>query len=144
MTAFADIEDLVVPFDTVEFDGKTFQLWGLTAPQIIWVIRNFGSDLAPLYLEATKGNLPADVGAMEAVLGDSFGPILVALIAASMGKAGSEAAMKNIARLPITVQVSAVDKILRLTLTAEGGLGNVVEIVTRALVAVKPHLSRET
>ena len=144
MTTFADISDLVVPFDTLSFGGQTFQLWGLTAPQIIWIVRQHGSDLAPLYLDAVEGKLPADVAAVQESLGDSFGPLLVATIACGMGKQGDGKAATNIAKLPLSVQLEAVDKILKLTFAAEGGLGNVVEIVTRALAGLKPLLPRKT
>lgn len=130
---FSDIEDLVVPFDTISFNGKTYQVRGLTGPHIIWLVRNYGQDLAPLYSEAAAGKLPASTAAIADKLGDSFGDIAAAVIACGMGK---PSAIANVQALPFPSQLEALDKIIRLTTQEHGGLGKVVEIVAGAVQAL--------
>lgn len=141
MTAFADIADLVVPFDTLVVEGNTYKLQGLTAPHIVWVVRNHGAALAPLYQEAISGKLTADPETIAATLGDAFMPIVLAIVACGMGR---PEAIDKVGLLPLPSLLEAIDKIIRLTLRGEDDLGKVVEIVTRALGQVKPLLARKT
>lgn len=137
MSEFADIEDLVAPFDTVSFDGKTFQVRGLTASHIVWIVNQHGSDLAPLYQQAAAGKLSANASEIASVLGASFLPIMSAVIACGLGK---PTAVEKVDLLPIDVQMDAIDKIMRLTIRQENGLGKIAEIVSRALTAIAPQI----
>lgn len=144
MAEFDDIEDLVIPHDVLRYRDKSFKLRGLTAAQITWIVRNHGTALAPLYHEATAGRLPADMAAIAVQLENDFTLIASHVIAAGMGKTDAPAAIAKAASLPFAVQIDALDKIVRLTMDVEGGLGNVVEIIIRGLKAIKPHLPQKT
>lgn len=135
MQDFDDIADLIIPSETVVYRDKVYQVRGLSAPHIIHIVRTHGASLAPLYQEATAGRLPADLNAVAAELGENFTSIAGAIIACGMDRPDQA---EKCARLPFAVQMDALDKIVRLTLEVEGGLGKVVEIVTRAAQDLAP------
>lgn len=133
MSDFDDIADLVIESDSFDYKDKTYQVWGLSAPHITFIVRNHITALAPLYTEATAGRMPADLHAVAETLGNEFVGIAGAVIACGVGK--PEMAEK-LQALPFAVQLDAMDKIIRLTLASEDGLGKVVEIITRAAAGV--------
>lgn len=131
---FDDIEDLMIPFETLKFGGKTFKLQGLGLPEIVHVVRLNYDALAPIYLLAAAGQLPADAASIAIRMAQDFTPVAAAVIACGMRKPD---AIEKAASLPAAVQIEALDKIIRLTLAVEGGLGKVMEIVTQALAGVE-------
>ena len=141
MAAFADIADFVAPFDTVELNGSTYKVTGLSAAHILFIVRQHGSDLAPLYQEAVSGKLPANVQAAAATIGAGFDDLIALVVACGMGR---PEAVDKTRQMPVATQLEAVDKIVKLTLVTEGGLGKVVEIISGALAATLPFLPRKT
>lgn len=135
MSEFDDIAELIVPSDTVAFYGKVYQVHGLSASHLIHIVRTHGAALAPLYEQATAGRLPADLSAVAVELGDSFTSLAGTVIACGMGRPDQAAKCST---LPFAAQLDALDKIVRLTLEVEGGLGKVVEIVTKAARDLAP------
>lgn len=130
---FDDIADLLIPFETLEFAGKRFKLQGIGFPEVSFIARVHHEALEPLYQIAASGNLQADPTAIALQLGEDFGPVISTVIACSMKRPD---AIGVILSLPFTVQVDALDKIIRLTLSNEGGVEKLMEIVTRALEAM--------
>lgn len=131
---FDDIEDLLIPHETLKYAGKTFKLQGLGLPEIAHVLRMHYEAISPIYDLAAAGQLPADAASIAIRMAEDFTPVASAIIACGMRK---PAAIDKVAQLPFALQVEALDKIIRLTLDVEGGLGKVVEIVTQALVGVE-------
>lgn len=131
---FDDIEDLLIPHETLEFSGKTFKLQGLGLPELAFIVRSHYSALGPIYDLAAAGELPLDAAGIAIRMAEDFVPVASTIIACGMRK---PRAVDKVAQLPFTVQTEALDKIIRLTLVTEGGLGNVLEIVTRALEGVE-------
>lgn len=131
---FDDIEDLLIPYETLKYGSKTFKLQGLGLPEIAHVVRLHYGAMAPIYDLAASGQLPADATSIAIRMAEDFVPVASAIIACGMRKANS---IDKVAQLPFAVQVDALDKIIRLTLDTEGGLGKVLEIVTQALVGVE-------
>lgn len=129
-TSFDDIADLVIPFETVEFGDKRYQVRGLGLAQILYIVRQHLDALTPIYESAASGELFADPTAIAIQMGERFTPVAGTVIACAMGRAS---AADKVAQLPLSVQIDALDKIVRLTLVAEGGLEKVMEIVVRAI-----------
>ncbi len=127
---FDDIADLVIPFEIVEFGGKRYQVRGLGLAQIMYIVRHHLPVLAPIYDTAVSGELFGDPTAIAMEMGEGFTPVASAIIACAMGNLS---AADKVATLPFSVQIDALDKIMRLTLVAEGGLEKVMEIVVRAM-----------
>lgn len=135
MPEFDDIADLIIPSETVGYRDKVYQVQGLSAPHLIHIVRTHGAALAPIYQQAAEGKLPADLSAVATELGDNFTSVAGSIIACGMGRPEQAA---KCAQLPFAVQLDALDKIIRLTLEVEGGLGKVVEIVTKAARDLAP------
>lgn len=127
---FDDIADLVIPFEVVEYGGKRYQVRGLALPHIMYIVRHHAAALGPVYQAAASGELFADATGIALQMGESFSPVATTIIACAMGKMD---ATDKIAQLPFSVQIDALDKIMRLTLIAEGGLEKIMEIVVRAV-----------
>lgn len=127
---FDDIADLVIPFEVVEFGGKRYQVRGLGLAQILYIVRHHMGALEPIYEMAARGELFANPTVIALRMGEDFTPVASTVIACGMGKIG---AADKVEQLPLSVQLDALEKIMRLTLIAEGGLEKLLEIVTRAL-----------
>ena len=129
---FDDIEDMLIPFETLEVLGKRIKLQGLTLPNIISIVRNHFDALEPLYQLSIGGKLDADMTTIAAEMGENFGPVAVSVVAAGM----RTKALDKVDALPVPAQIEALEKILVLTMTDMGGLEKTMEIVNRALAAV--------
>lgn len=139
MSDFSNIEDLIIPTETLEYKDGRYRLWPLNTAQVVSIIRSHGTTLVPLYDQAVQGRMPADIGAVAYDMGDTFSGLAGAMIAHSMGKPD---ALAVTSKLPFAVQLDAIDKIMRLTMETEGGLGKVVEIVTKTLAALSAYQKR--
>lgn len=130
----AGLLELTLPSDTVRFSDQEIVLYPLGAAQIVFVVNKFFAHLAPLYEKAIAGQLPGDTVAVALELGEAFTPIAAHIIAAATdtSKRPTAAEIQIAARLPFSVQVAALDKIFVMTMSAEGGLEKLVEIVSRA------------
>lgn len=134
------LETLIIPSDTVRFNGQSLEVRGLSLADITYIVRHHQSVVAGLYVKAISGDLSGDVNEIAFAMADDFVPLASMTIACAMG-APKQADIA--ASLPFSVQVEALEKILSLTLVAEGGLGKLVEIVTRAVQGLKSLPSQE-
>jgi hypothetical protein len=134
------LETLILPTDTVEFNGVTLELRGLGLADITYIIRHHGGALGDLYEEATAGKLEGSVTEIALKLQDDFAPLAGMVIAQSMDDPKNAA---KAAKLPLSVQAEALEKIVHLTLIGEGGLEKLMEIVVRALQGANNLKSRK-
>ena len=133
MGDFASLADLIVDFETVTYGGKTFKVTGLTFPHIVHLVRNHRTTLEDLYLKAVQGSLPEDVNSVVMDLADQASGLCGMIIACGMGE---PAQAEKATQLPISVQIDALEKIIRLTLVAEGGVEKLMETVTGAVAGL--------
>lgn len=124
------LETLIIPSETVEFNGQTLVVYGLGLAEITFIVREHRSVVADLYLRALKGELNGSVEEIAFGLLDEFVPLAALVIACGMRSPKSAA---KAAALPLHVQAEAIEKIVVLTLDGEGGLEKLMEIVVRVV-----------
>lgn len=130
------LKALRIPEETVETPGGSFTVRGVSFVDIAALVRHHGPALAALFKEITSGK---DVTLNTASIVDlgkralETSPEIVAdLIALASGSPDVES--REIARqLTFPVQLDALEKIAKLTFVTEGGLGKLVEAVTRVM-----------
>lgn len=130
---YDDIAELLIPSETLEYAGKRFKLYGLGLPEITFIARMHSTALEPLYQIAASGNLQADPATIAFQLADEFGPVVALVVACSMRR---PEAIEKVQLLPFPVLADALNKIIRITLSNEGGVEKLMEIVTQALAAM--------
>lgn len=130
MGGFTSLADLVIESETVTIGEKKLKVYGLGLSHILRISREHFQVVSDLFDRAKAGTLPQDVGQIAAVVADEASS-LACLIIACGARAPDQTGKAS--ELPFSVQVDALEKIIRLTLVAEGGLGKLMEIVTGAL-----------
>lgn len=134
---------LHLPTETVSFKGGSFDVGGLSLSDITVLVASHKDTLNGIFKQYVTGEgieLNPDAGLPLIVDLVQMAPIVVAhaIALAEMREAGEEPQISTALRLPVDVQIEAVEKILRLTFQTEGGLGKVMETVIRAFTgAVK-------
>ena len=135
MGDFASLEDLIIPTESLTFAGRKFRVQGLSFAQIVRLARDFRPIAEELYLKASAGELSADVTEVVQSLLIQCETAVAAVIAHGLG---SPDQIEKAAALPVGVQVEVIEKIVRLTISNEGGLEKLIESVVRAVeVAAK-------
>ncbi|RVT75681.1 hypothetical protein EM858_14640 [Agrobacterium sp. CNPSo 2736] len=124
------LETLVLPSETVKVGEQSFEVQGLALAHITRIIREHRSVCAELYTKAIGGELTGSVEEIALGMADDFAPLAAMVIACG---SGNPKAADKASRLPLSVQVDALEKIINLTLVAEGGLEKLMEIVVRAM-----------
>ncbi len=120
-----------MPSETVTFGAQSFEVRGLAFQHIAHIVRKHRAVVEDLYDKAIKGELDGSVQDIALSLLEDFVPLASMVIAFGSGSTSPEA-IANAAQLPFSVQIDAIEKIITLTLIAEGGLEKLVEIVARA------------
>lgn len=133
-------ETFEIPSEPFTFNGKTVQLRGLSLPHIIFIVREHKTALSNLYVAAIEGRVEANPEAIAFELADEFTPIVGRVIACGMGRPDLSAQMGD---LPFSAQIVALDIIARLTMSQEGGLEKIMEIVTRAMMRANEAMSHQ-
>ena len=130
---FANPNDLTIEFETISYGGKTYKLIGLAPIHLTYLVRHQKAALEEIYQKAASGELSDDINGIVLDLAEKA-PRLCAMVIAC----GMDAPLKHetFLSLPMSVQAEALNKIVRLTLTAEGGLEKLMEIVTGGLAGV--------
>lgn len=128
------LEHLVFPEAPVSTPGGDFTVRGLTVEHILFIVKQHHSTLRPVFdsmMEKikSKSEFHADeVGGLIMPFIESCPKVVAQVIACGSGNP-SETSIA--ARLPFTVQVEAIEKIIDLTFQAEGGPKKFVETVIR-------------
>lgn len=123
------LKDISLPSETISFSGGSFAVRGLSLPDIVMLVDMHREQLNDLF-ERFKGE-PKEVGEMEEVAMDlvTKAPVLVGH-AISLA-AGEPEQFETVMKLPLDVQVSALEKVALLTFALEGGAKNFVKTVLR-------------
>lgn len=132
-------ETFEIPSEPFTFNGKTVQLRGLTLAHIIFIVRENRPALEKLFEKAITGQVEASGIAVAMELAEEFAPVAGRLIACGIGKPDLADQM---AQLPASAQIVALEIVVRLTLKQEGGLEKLMEIVTQTLIRVNQEMSR--
>ncbi|OQM75598.1 phage pre-tape measure protein [Manganibacter manganicus] len=124
------LETLTIPTETVEFNGKTFEVRGLGLAQITFIVRQHREVVADLYQQAINGKMTGSIEEIALSMIDDFVPLASLVIACGMDSPNSA---DKAAKLPLAVQAQFLEKIVSLTLMGEGGLEKLMEIVVRVM-----------
>lgn len=123
------LETLIIPTETVEFNGQKLEVRGLSLPDITFIIRQHRNTVSELYVQAIDGKLSGSVEEIALTMLDDFVPLASLAIACAMD---SPKHPDKAARLPLSVQAELLATIFQLTVEGEGGLEKLMEIVVRA------------
>lgn len=135
------LETLILPSETVNFNGQSLEVYGLGLAHITRIIREHRSVCAELYTKAVQGELAGSVEEIALSMMDDFAPLAAVAIACGMR---SPKSAEKAAQLPLSVQADALEKIINLTLVAEGGLEKLMERVVRAMAGTANLTSPKT
>lgn len=124
--------------ETVELPGNDpLVVRGFSLPDILLVVHRHRGMVEELFTRVASGELRAETAeeTIVSVIGE-FAPVVGQVIASASGEPDEwETAM----RLPLGVQVDALDKIIRLTFEANGGLEKFMGIIAKALGNMIPN-----
>lgn len=125
--------------------GQSFEVRGLSLPDMTRLVRHHGGALQLLIDRFAEGNLAAgleDITALGSALMNAAPEAAAEAIALAAGDGFPEPVEIEIARqLPASVQLEALEKIGRLSFTAEGGPGKFVEMVIRVARGLRGTIS---
>ena len=124
------LETLIIPSETVEFNGQKLEVRGLGLAHIVSIVRHHRAVLMELYDKAIAGKLEGSVHDIAVAMIEDFVPLASLVIATGMGS--PQHAVKA-AQLPLRIQAEALEKIITLTLVGEGGLEKLMEIASKAM-----------
>lgn len=125
----SQLDKIYQPTASVEYQGQTLNVQGLTLAHITFIARHHGTVLENLYQTALEGKLPTDIAQIALTMADEFAPLSGKIIACGFGE--PENAERASAIIPFVLQCELIDKIVQLTLVENDGLGKVMEIVKK-------------
>jgi len=137
------LETLILPTETVTFNDQTIEVHGLGLAHITHIVREHRAVVAELYQQAITGKLQGSVTEIALGMVDDFVPLAALVIACGSGS-GNPKLASLAAKLPLSVQADALEKIIRLTLVGEGGLGKLMEIAAKAMAGTANLTSPKT
>lgn len=130
---------LQFPKETVTFKAGSFEVGGLSLSDLMVLVSVHRDRLNELFSEfVTKGenglSLSEEAGLPFAMALLQMSPAIAAHIIAQaeVRDEGEEPQFDTAARLPVDVQIDALDKIIRLTFQTEGGPKKVLETLVKA------------
>jgi len=127
------LHNLVIPTETIKIPGNDdLVVRGLGADSIIFLVRHHSETLENLYGGVTEGTIDTDNPEALALALANQSPNLIAMIIAC--GVGEPEQWETAGKLPFSIQIDALIKIGRLSLSAEGGLekmmGSVMQVMT--------------
>lgn len=125
------LKHITFPEATIEFPGGNFAVRGLSLDAIMHLFQRHGEKLQEVFTELTKGSgevTTETVAALALPLLRLAPDIAADLIACGSG-APEDADIA--AKLPLPVQLEALEQIVTLTFAAEGGPKKLLETVIR-------------
>lgn len=137
----SQLETSLIPTETVACGEQTLTVRGLGLADIAHIMRFHSSVLAELYTQAIAGTLPGSVEEIALTMVGDFAPLAGLVIACSVDEPHNAAIA---AKLPLSVQAEALEKIMLLTLIAAGGLEKLMEIVAKAMASAAKLTSLKT
>lgn len=134
-----DLKDYLEPFETVQAKtasgSKSLAVYGLSLEEAVYLARDYGEHIAPVYSEIRKGGLSEERSA--AIIADIIteAPALINMICYFGLRCSDEAEMDTVARFPVGLRIEIVEAVARMTFHSEAGGGKVLGIVTSAFRA---------
>lgn len=123
---------ITLPTQEIKFSGGAFAVRGLSLNDITLLVMKHKPALDGLYAQYA-----ANGGNAEATAREIGGHVLHAapqLVADIIALAADEATPEGVqaaSKLPVDVQLNAIEAIVRMTVATEGGLKNLVAVVVR-------------
>lgn len=114
--------------------AQTITVRGIALDDIMKLFRVHGPDLIKLYDNLTKDKAKIENGDSAQIVlqaAEQFPDMVADLIVLATDSPSTKAAHAVAKRLPITVQLKAMEAITRLTLEDHGGVGELVETLLR-------------
>lgn len=133
------LKDIQIPKADVSVGaGGSFAVRGLSTADIEYCVRTYGPELRKLWDDFVNGKRKPEEALTEAGFTSIFSQIVreaPALVQGIIGLAADadEADMAVLVKLPITVQIDAITKVVMQTLKVEGEPGKAIETVLAAL-----------
>lgn len=108
---------------------KPLAVFGLTLEQAVFLARDYGEHIAPIYTEARENGLTEDRTAqiMAELLTEA--PAVINMICYFALRCESEEDMDTVARMPVGLRIEIVETAAKLTFHSENGPGKVMGIV---------------
>lgn len=135
------LETLIIPTETVEFQGGTLEVTGLGLAQLTYIVRHHTSTMADLYQQAIGGKLQGSIEEVVIGMVNDFAPLAAMVIACGLG---SPQQVDKAGKLPLSLQIRLLEKIVQMTIVDEGGPEKLMEIVVRALAGAASLTSPKT
>jgi hypothetical protein len=136
------LADRTIPSDTVQIpDGDGFAaetVWGLTPEHLVILLMGHRSAMETFYAKVAEGDLPTDdYMAMVVSMMAEAPALLGALLACGFNEPDQAEFCR---KLPLSVQVDALDKIAALTFAAEGGAKKLAGTIIRVMQTMTQSL----
>lgn len=136
------LRDLKLPTETIQLPGGEFTVRGLSLSDISNLLRLHGEALEGVYLESIVNSDDDPEAFNMAALARTVMQAAPMAIAQAIAQAADEPDTADmVARLPIPVQMDAIEKVLALTFHTEDDVKNVVGAVLRGSGAVQRLLA---
>ena len=139
------LRDYELPTEIIRIDDSmSFVVRGISFEDITRLVAKHGPVLTLVYsrfveLKGDHGLTPEALGGIVTSLVDQFPDVVADVI----GIAAEERdQIEKVKRLPIGIQLDAIDKIVRLTFSGDAELKKVVETVTRMAQGVQGAMTR--
>ena len=126
------LKNLQLPTESITIAGEVIPLNGLSLPDVTTLIRRHGAAMNDIFErvsgEVKKGEENFDVKSILVTLAQETPVVVAEIICLSARELD---AVEETLRLPFPVQIEALEKIVRVTFDAEGGVKNFAETVIR-------------
>ena len=128
-----DLRDYQEPYAEIGVKtakGKeTLAVFGITLEQAVYLARDYGEHIAPVYAEARKDGLTEARTAQ--IMADLLteAPAMVNMICYFALRCADEVEMDTVAKMPVGVRIEIVEAAAKLTFHSENGPGKVLGIV---------------
>lgn len=139
-----DTEEIVVKPAKGDKPQQSITVRGIALDDIMKLFRVHGPDIIKLYDQLTKDKAKLESGDSAQMVLQALeqAPDLVAdLIVLATDATNTKAAHAVAKRLPVTVQLKALEAIMRLTLEDHGGVGELIETILRMFGGVNGLLT---
>lgn len=120
--------------ETVKFPGGEFAVRGLSLADVVAISRSHADTIRNVF-----ANFEGDA---ESAIADAL--VLAPELAVAIVERAADAPNVDFGRMPLSVQMDALDAVGRLTFVDEGSLGKTLEIVLRAVGAVSNLVKAST
>lgn len=113
------LKDIVLPKETIEFSGGSFAVRGLSFNDVLTLVNEHRPAIEPLFMQAVAGGLPmGDQVELGLMLVEKAPAVVAHAVALAADEPDGAAAFL---RLPVDVQLDAIERLMRVTFALVGG-----------------------